>query len=175
VIVQERFKILQGEGKQSSLDKLVEIGGFTIGLTKKSIGLSVGIVAEIGDMLMYVSGQRRYARELRAREPGDRAARGLETALDAFDKAEKGKGYKPEELSTYASLDFASANKELKEVDTEAAIENTPAVVKLIEKIPDTPEGARVAEQVVADGLAAIVDDFNAHVRPIPAQGKPSD
>lgn len=189
--MQERFNILQGEGKQSNLDRITEIGWFTLGITKKSIKLGFGFAAEIGDILMYGSGQKGYARELRAREPGDRAERGLKTAQYALDKfakvdeelkdreilteAEEKKRNKLLELGRFSALDFAAANHELREIDPDTAIENTPAVVTLVEKIPDTHDGSRVAEQVVAHGLAAIVDDFNTRVRPIPIQRNPSD
>lgn len=173
--MERKLEVIEGGDDPGPIGRIVRLGEFTVGITKKSIKLGFGIAAEIGDMLMYASGQRHYARELEAREPGDRAARELKTALRAFDQVVEGKGYKPEELSTYAALDFAAANHKLQEIDPDMAIENTPAVVTLIEKIPDTHVGARVAEQVVADGLAPIVDDFNTRVRPIPTQREPSD
>lgn len=189
--MQERFKILQGEGIPSYYDRLLKIGGATLEFAQKSVRFGIIMAAEIGNSLMYPEGQVGYAEDLKAREPGDRAERGLKTAQYALDKfakvdeelksreiltdAEEEKRNKLLELGRFSALDFAAANKELQKIDLDTAIENTPAVMELVEKIPDTQVGVRVAEQVVADGLAPILDDFNTRVRPIPTQRKPSD
>ena len=189
--LEKKLEIINGEGKEDPLSRLLRLGSFGIDITKKSIKFGMITTAEIGSNLMYGMGQKGYASTLRLREPRDRAVRGLRTAhyaLDAFakvdkelsdrellTKAEEEKRNKLLELGRFSALDFAAANEKLEEIDPQTAIENTPEVITLIEKIPDTVEDARAAEQIIAQGLAPIINDFHARVRPFPTQRDPID
>lgn len=166
----KELEILQGEGKFGHIDELLKVGGAVVGFAKKSIIFGFQFTAEVGDSIMYSNGQDHYARNLRAREPKDRAARDLKTARKAF----KREGHKAEELAEFATLSFASANHELQKIDPKTAIENAPAVTELVKQIPDTEQGAAIAEKTIAEGLAPIVDDYNLKVRPIGPSIPPS-
>lgn len=65
----DRFEILQGEGKQSNTDRLLQMAGFAIGVTKGTVRFGINFTTEIGDALMYGSGQKKYATDLKPGSP----------------------------------------------------------------------------------------------------------
>lgn len=173
--VDRKLEVIEGENKPDPLSQLLRLGGFALGVTKKSIKFGVIMALETGEAIMYSSGQTRYAIDLEAREPEDRMNRELNTAL--FSLARR----KPDDLKrgVFAALNVMSAAKMLRKTNPEITIENTSAIAEMVSILPDTDEGSVVAEAVAAECFAPIVDEFNNTVtplhRPIPTQRNPSD
>lgn len=188
----KKFEIIEGDDEPDPFDRLRKIGFGVLGFAKKSIKFGVIMVAETGNTIMYVSGQEKYAENLKKREPKDRMKRELKTAKQAFveldgrpefddDRTdeEQEKINKLLQLGRFATMYVASALKNLAREDIEDAKLKAPEVADLITAIPDTQEGAELAEAVTTESYKPILEDINMSIlsfnRGFPTQRDPVD
>lgn len=170
----KKFEIIVGENKEDPLSRVLRMGGFAVDVTKRTIKFGLLFAGEVGNTVMYTSGQKAYARALERREPIDRVIRELKTATRAFTKKQ------PDiELGTFASMLVVSASETVAERNVEKAKEQAPAIAELIDAIPATPECESLAELMTARCFGPIVDDFNKPLlqfrHPLPTQRGPAD
>ena len=172
--MEKKLEIIQGDNEPDPLDRILQLGGAVVGFTKKSVRFGIIMVAETGSAVMYISGQKKYAQDLKQREPKDRIVREAKTAKRALTKKV------PDlELGDFAVKYITSGIRALTKRDLNEVQDSTPVVVDLIEALPDTQEGIAIAEDITMQCFEPIVTEFNNSIiefrSDFPTQRPPSE
>jgi hypothetical protein len=132
-------------------------------MTEKTVVVAKPFVlfgAGVAEELLFNPYDRSYINDLPFTAAHDRIDKAYRTARGSLASSS------PNDVNRgkFAALDLAAGVSHMAEHSPQEAAKEAPLVSEVAAQLPDTDEGARIAEQVVAVGLQPAVDQFNEQV-----------